>query len=108
MTKERAKLQFDLEDQAPAELSPVPVDKIKETARSAGFLETPRRSESSIEDHLRRRARRKTGRIHQFATRLNEATLSKIYAYSDRHEITLAETIEHAITALENSEKAAS
>jgi hypothetical protein len=47
-----------------------------------------------------RRARRKTGRTEQFATRLRADTIEAIYSYADRHEITPAETIERAIRAL--------
>lgn len=51
-----------------------------------------------------RQARRKTGRTEQFVTRLRTDTLEAIYAYADRHEITLAETIERAMAALAQDE----
>lgn len=52
-----------------------------------------------------RRARRKTGRTEQFATRLRADTLEAIHAYADQHEITLAETIERAMAALRQRRK---
>lgn len=98
--KKRATLDFgDIE--APSTPA-VDIDAIKAATRAAGFRETPRAPERSSLDSIRpvRRARRKTGRTEQFATRLRADTLQAIYAYADRHEITLAETIERAMAAL--------
>ena len=47
--------------------------------------------------NLPKRTRRKTGRVHQFSTRINRATYEAIYEYADREEITLGETIERAM-----------
>lgn len=67
-----------------------------------GFREIPKAPELFLSPPTKptRRTRRKTGRTEQFATRLSADTLETIYAYADRHEITLAETIERAMTAL--------
>lgn len=100
MTKERARLQFNDE---PGEIPPaIPAEKIKEATRLAGFHETPRRSGEVDVEEPRRRTRRKTGRVHQFATRLRESTVDDIHAYADKHELTLAEVIERAMAALAN------
>ena len=79
---------------------------VKAATRAAGFRETPRAPELDPPSSARpaRRARRKTGRTEQFATRLRAETLDAIYAYADRHEITLAETIERAMSALTEGE----
>ena len=108
MTKERAKLAFD----APEEIPPPAVDKaaIKAAAQTLGLRETPREpatappTAASSAEPLLRRARRKTGRVHQFATRLREDTLRQIIAYADRYELTMAEVIERAIDALAKQE----
>lgn len=99
--KKRATLDFgdDLETPAP---TPVDPNAIKAATRAAGFRETPKATDFALTAPTRptRRARRKTGRTEQFATRLRADTLEAIYAYADRHEITLAETIERAMSAL--------
>jgi hypothetical protein len=106
MTKERAKLAFD----APEEIPPPAVDKaaIKAAAQTLGLRETPREPATApptlSAEPLLRRARRKTGRVHQFATRLREDTLRQIIAYADRYELTMAEVIERAIDALAKQE----
>ncbi len=99
--KKRAALDFG-DDLTPSVTAPVNPDAVKAAARAAGFRETPRASISTEQTSPRavRRARRKTGRTEQFATRLRAETLESIYAYADAHEITLAETIERAIAAL--------
>lgn len=124
--KKRATLDFgdDLIDQG---ASKVDVEAIKAVTRAAGFRETPKAAtevvvpaSSSVAAQpveagasgsgagagpkTLRRARRKTGRTEQFATRLRAETLEAIYTYADRHEITLAETIERAIAALAQRE----
>jgi len=98
--KKRAALDFG-DDNLPA-LAPVNPAAIKEASRAVGFRETPQAPVmETVALAKPRRARRKTGRTEQFATRLKAETLAKIYAYADRHEITLAETIERAVAALE-------
>lgn len=99
--KKRATLDFgDEQDKSP--VPPVDPNEVKAAARAAGFRETPRAPEQIPPAPGRpvRRTRRKTGRTEQFATRLRADTIEAIYAYADRHEITLAETIERAISAL--------
>jgi hypothetical protein len=103
MTKERAKLAFDTPEDTP----PPAVDKeaIKAATKTLGFRETPRDAAlAPSAEPLLRRTRRKTGRVHQFATRLREDTLRQIIAYADRHELTLAEVIERAMAALAKQE----
>lgn len=99
--KKRATLDFGDDLETPP-VPPVDPDAVKAATRAAGFRETPKAPElfSSFLARPTRRARRKTGRTEQFATRLRADTLEVIYAYADRHEITLAETIERAMTAL--------
>lgn len=99
--KKRATLDFGDElDRSPA--PPVDPKEVKAAARAAGFRETPRAADVAPTSSVRpaRRTRRKTGRTEQFATRLRADTIEAIYAYADRHEITLAETIERAMAAL--------
>lgn len=98
--KKRATLDFGDLDNTPA--PPVDTAAVKAATRAAGFRETPKAvvSESSVSSRPMRRARRKTGRTEQFATRLKAETLEAIYSYADTNEITLAETIERAVAAL--------
>lgn len=100
--KKRVVLDFgDDLDKPP--VPPVDTSAVKAATRAAGFRETPRPPETStqtITTGTTRRARRKTGRTEQFATRLRADTLEAIYHYADRHEITLAETIERAMQSL--------
>jgi hypothetical protein len=99
--KKRATLDFGDDLNTPP-TPPVDPNAVKAATRAAGFRETPKAPEPSPSSLGRpvRRARRKTGRTEQFATRLRAETLEAIYAYADRHEITLAETIERAMSAL--------
>ena len=99
--KKRATLDFGDDLETPA-APPVDPNAVKAATRAAGFRETPKAPEPALAAPARpmRRARRKTGRTEQFATRLRADTLEAIYAYADRHEITLAETIERALAAL--------
>lgn len=103
--KKRATLNFGDEPETPA-VPPVDPNAVKAAARAAGFRETPKAPETSSAPSTRptRRTRRKTGRTEQFATRLRAETLEAIYAYADKHEITLAETIERAMAALSQGE----
>ncbi|RRY16189.1 stability/partitioning determinant [Brucella anthropi] len=104
--KKRATLDFGDEIETPP-APPVDPNAVKAATRAAGFRETPKapeQSPSSLTKPLRR-ARRKTGRTEQFATRLRANTIEEIYSYADRHEVTLAETIEHAIAALLDKEQ---
>jgi len=77
---------------------------VKEATRAAGFRETPKPAAPAISPRTLRRTRRRTGRTEQFATRLRAETLEAIYSYADKHEITLAETIERAMRALMTDE----
>lgn len=103
--KKRAILDFGDELETPA-TPPVDPDAIKAATRAAGFRETPKVPDFALTPPTKptRRARRKTGRTEQFATRLRADTLEAIYAYADRHEITLAETIERAMASLAHDE----
>ncbi len=103
--KKRASLDFG---DADLSVPPAAVDPaaIRQASRAVGFRETSPAPErvpvtDKVEQIRPRRARRKTGRTEQFATRLKAETLEKIYRYADKHEITLAETIERSIAALE-------
>ena len=99
--KKRATLDFGDDLNTPP-VPPVDPSVVKAATRAAGFRETPKAPElfPSLPGRPARRTRRKTGRTEQFATRLRADTLEAIYAYADRHEITLAETIERAIAVL--------
>ena len=103
--KKRATLDFGDELETPP-APPVDPNAIKAATRAAGFRETPKAPDFALTAPTKptRRARRKTGRTEQFATRLRADTLEAIYAYADRHEITLAETIERAMAALAHGE----
>lgn len=103
--KKRATLDFGDELETPL-VPPVDPNAVKAATRAAGFRETPKASDlfPSSPGRPARRTRRKTGRTEQFATRLRADTLEAIYAYADRHEITLAETIERAMSALIDGE----
>lgn len=103
--KKRAKLDFgDLSEKPIPAVDP---DAVKAATRAAGFRETPRAPEPTERAVVKpRRPRRKTGRTEQFATRLKAETLNAIYTYADRHEITLAETVERAMEALLDKEAA--
>lgn len=103
--RKRAALDFGDDVDSPSLPQPASLDleAIKLASRSAGFRETPKAAapEPIASEGRPRRARRKTGRTEQFATRLKAETLEKIYGYADKNEITLAETIERSIAALE-------
>lgn len=102
--KKRATLDFGDELEIPP-APPVDANAVKAATRAAGFRETPKAPEQLLlVTKTLRRTRRKTGRTEQFATRLRADTIEAIYSYADRHEITLAETIERAIAALTNNE----
>ena len=103
--KKRATLDFG-DDLEATPVPPVDQNAVKAATRAAGFRETPKAPElfPSSPGRPARRTRRKTGRTEQFATRLRADTLETIYAYADRHEITLAETIERAMSALIDGE----
>lgn len=103
--KKRAMLDFGDDLNTPP-APPVDPNAVKAATRAAGFRETPKAPElfPSLPGRPARRTRRKTGRTEQFATRLRAKTLEAIYAYADRHEITLAETIERAMRALVEGE----
>lgn len=103
--KKRAMLDFGDDLNTPP-APPVDPNAVKAATRAAGFRETPKAPElfPSLPRRPARRTRRKTGRTEQFATRLRADTLEAIYAYADRNEITLAETIERAMRALVEGE----
>lgn len=99
--KKRATLDFGDDLETPP-VPPVDPNAVKAVTRAAGFRDTPKAPElfPASTGRPARRTRRKTGRTEQFATRLRADTIEMIYAYADRHEITLAETIERAMAAL--------
>jgi len=103
--KKRATLDFGDDLNTPP-APPVDPNAVKAATRAAGFRETPKAPGlfPASPGRPARRTRRKTGRTEQFATRLRADTLEAIYAYADRHEITLAETIERAMSALVEGE----
>ena len=103
--KKRATLDFGDDLETPP-VPPVDPNAVKAATRAAGFRETPKALDLFLSSPGRpgRRTRRKTGRTEQFATRLRADTLEAIYSYADRHEITLAETIERAMAALRGNE----
>jgi hypothetical protein len=109
---DRAKLNFDDEDLSSPAPPVVPVEKILEATRRAGFHETPRPmkhvSEPVTTAQPQRRTRLKTGRVKQFATRLHPDTVEAFHGYADDHKITVAETLERALKALQASGKATS
>lgn len=103
--KKRATLDFGDELEIPP-APPVDPNAVKAATRAAGFRETPKAPEQlPLVTKTLRRTRRKTGRTEQFATRLRADTIEAIYSYADRHEITLAETIERALAALANNKQ---
>jgi len=97
----RVALDFGSEVPArPAQLDPA---LVRQVAHSAGLRETPSlraEPQPGIQPNVIRRPRRRTGRTEQFATRIKPETLQAIYDYADRHDITLAETIEIAVSRL--------
>jgi len=107
-TGDRAALDFgDIEETPAPQPPPVDLEAVKQTAAKAGFRETtpPAPNPASSREtsrRPRRLKRRRTGRIHQFATRLNEQTLNAIYETAEQQGITLAEVIERAMAALRN------
>jgi len=103
MMGDRAQLNFDDDDLSSPPPPSVPVEKILEVTRKAGFHETPK-SAPPVEDRPRR-TRLKTGRVKQFATRLHPDTVDAFHDYADAHRITIAETLERALKALLASEK---
>ena len=109
---DRAQLNFDDDDLSSPPPPAVPVEKILEATRRAGFHETPRPtkpiSEPAADAQPQRRTRLKTGRVKQFATRLHPDTVDAFHGYADDHKITVAETLERALKALQASEKASS
>lgn len=103
--KKRATLDFGDDLETPP-APPVDPNAVKAATRAAGFRETPKAPDlfqPSVAKPMRR-TRRKTGRTEQFATRLRADTLEAIHAYAERHEITLAETVERAMRVLINGE----
>ncbi len=103
---DRAALDFgDIEETPAPQPPPVDLEAVKETAAKAGFRGTTPPAPSAggsreTSRRPRRLKRRRTGRIHQFATRLNEQTLNAIYETAEQQGITLAEVIERAMNAL--------
>jgi hypothetical protein len=104
MIGDRAKLDFGDDDLSAPPPPAVPIDKIIEATRKAGFHETPRTAkavgETVAADPPQRRTRLKTGRVRQFATRLHPDTVDAFHNYADNHKITVAETLERALEAL--------
>lgn len=104
MSNEKKRAMLDFGDLPTTPAPAVDPKAVKEASRAAGFRETPKAAVQTMSATALRRTRRKTGRTEQFATRLRADTLEAIYSYADRHEITLAETIERAMSALINTE----
>ena len=109
--EERAKLDFGGGDESAVPEKPaINPEAIREVAAQSGFRKTDAhttRKSSGGETatpraaaKLPKRTRRKTGRVHQFSTRINRTTYEAIYEYADREEITLGETIERAMVSL--------
>jgi hypothetical protein len=112
---DRAQLNFDDDDLSSPPPPAVPVEKIREVTRKAGFHETPKPVKTAtaafepvVAVQQQRRTRLKTGRVKQFATRLHPDTVDAFHGYADDHRITVAETLERALKALQASEKASS
>ena len=108
---ERAKLNFDdNEESAVPEKPVINPEEIREVSAQSGFRKTGAHRAHKISKrgtatpraaaNLPKRTRRKTGRVHQFSTRINRATYEAIYEYADREDITLGETIERAMVSL--------
>ena len=109
--EERARLNFgDDEESTVPEKPVINPEEIREVSAQSGFRKTGVHTTRKISRrgtatpraaaNLPKRTRRKTGRVHQFSTRINRATYEAIYEYADREEITLGETIERAMIAL--------
>jgi hypothetical protein len=81
--KKRVTLDFGDELETPPLAPPVDANTVKAATRAVGFRETPRSPEQSPPSEA------KTGQTEQFATRLCADTIEALYAYADRHEITL-------------------
>ena len=106
---DRAQLNFDDDDLSSPPPPIVSVEKILEVTRRAGFHETPKAVAEPVPNaQPQRRTRLKTGRVKQFATRLHPDTVEAFHVYADDHKITVAETLERALKALQASEKASS
>ena len=109
--RERAKLDFgdDIKSAVP-ENTVINPETIRAVSARAGFrktgLNTRRKGPGGgtatprALANLPKRTRRKTGRVHQFSTRINKATYEAIYEYAYRQQITLGEAIERAMVAL--------
>ena len=109
--KERAKLDFgDAVESSVPEKPVVDPETIREVSARVGFRKTgvqatrkasgKRATPPRAVAGLPKRTRRKTGRVHQFSTRINRATYEAIYEYADYEGITLGETIERAMVSL--------
>ena len=111
--EERAKLDFgNVDERAVPEKPVVNPETIREISAQAGFRKTAGHTTRKASGrgtttprasaNLPKRTRRKTGRVHQFSTRIDRATYEAIYEYADHEQITLGETIERAIVSLNN------
>ena len=109
--KERAKLDFgDDEKIAVSEKPAIDPETIRGVSARVGFRKTGIQATRKASGKgaappravagLPKRTRRKTGRVHQFSTRIDRATYEAIYKYADHAEITLGETIERAMVSL--------
>ena len=111
---DRAQLNFDDDDLSSPPPPAVPVEKILEATRKSGIPRNAKGatarplSEPVADAQPQRRTRLKTGRVKQFATRLHPDTVDAFHGYADDHKITVAETLERALKALQASEKASS
>ena len=111
LDEERAKLDFgDDEENAMPGRPVMSPDTIREVSAQAGFRKTSAQATRKASEgkpatpraaaNLPKRTRRKTGRVHQFSTRIKKTTYEAIYKYADREDITLGETIERAMVSL--------
>ena len=109
--KKRAKLDFgDDEKIAVSEKPAIDPETIRGVSARVGFRKTGIQATRKASGKgaappravagLPKRTRRKTGRVHQFSTRIDRATYEAIYKYADHAEITLGETIERAMVSL--------
>ena len=74
-------------------------DKPNETS-GASARDRAKAEREEIEK-IDRRSERKTGRTEQFAVRIKLETKTEIYAYAKTHTMTVGETIERAMAALQ-------
>ena len=120
--EDRAKLSFDFDDDDVAEAKEQFSRKVEEISEEAGFTarRLPSRNTRTKEDGgqdsaksaRKRRHRAKTGRTYPFNTKIKEETYDQICRLADLatekegRPVSLAETIERAVDALEAQQAA--